>query len=228
MILAEKLLLCLTDDATGKLVVVGDHADIGVGGAILVELALRGRIRVARPGDEVAQGRLLVQDASPTGDQLLDSALATVSGKQGKKPKSVVALVGRHLRAPLYERLTAAGVLRHEDAKVLGLIPTRRWPTQDDRPESRIRADIASALRTGAAEEAHVAALISLLLALDVLNKVVDPHDLGLTSSQMRNRARTIAEGDWASQAVRQAIDSLNAAIIAATTSVVVARGSHT
>jgi hypothetical protein len=67
--------------------------------------------------------------------------------------------------------------------------------------------------------------LISVLRALDVVHKVVDLGDLGLTRRQARDRAKSIAEGDWAGRAVRQAIDAMNAAVIAAATSAVVAGG---
>jgi hypothetical protein len=91
MILAEKLLLCLTDDDTGTLVVPTGHADVGLGGAILVELVLRGRVGVAGPQEDVKEGRLLVRDPSPTGDALLDAALTTV----GRKQRRDAATLGR-------------------------------------------------------------------------------------------------------------------------------------
>ena len=146
--------------------------------------------------------------------------------KQGKKPKNVVAALGRHLRTPLYQRLAAAGTLRPQDAKFLGVLPSRRWPTEDAREEAAVRADIAHALRTGTADDPELATLVSVLRALDVLDKVVDLGDLGLTKRQARDRAQSIAEGDWAGEAVRQAIDTMNAAVIAATTSAVVTGGA--
>jgi Golgi phosphoprotein 3 (GPP34) len=40
LLLAEDLLLLLTDDRTGKLVIASNQVDIALGGAMLVELAL--------------------------------------------------------------------------------------------------------------------------------------------------------------------------------------------
>jgi hypothetical protein len=69
------------------------------------------------------------------------------------------------------------------------------------------------------ATDPRTGALISLLLALKALHKAVDPAAAGLSRQEMNARAQRIAEGDWASGAVRQAIDSMHAAVIAATSS---------
>ena len=50
----------------------------------------------------------------------------------------------------------------------------------------------------------------------------MDPGSVGLSKKELNANAKRIAEGDWAAKAVRQAIDSTNAAIFAATSSAVV------
>ena len=69
------------------------------------------------------------------------------------------------------------------------------------------------------AADPRTGALISLLLALNAFGKAVDPAAAGLSQREMNARAKRIAEGDWASSAVRHAIDSMHAAVIAATSS---------
>ena len=131
MLLAEDLLLVLTDDDTGKLAAASTNVDLALGGALLVELALMDRVDVAGADERVREGRLVITDTTPTGDGLLDEALAIVGHKEGKKPQSVVARLGKGLRVRLYERLTKGGVLRAEDGRVLGIFPTHRWPSED-------------------------------------------------------------------------------------------------
>ena len=222
MLLAEDLLLLLTDDDTGKLAASGTEVDVALGGALLVELTLMQRVDVAGPDERVREGRLVVRDSDPTGDALLDEALSVVGQKEGKKPQSVVAPLGKQVRGRLYERLVEGGLLRAEDDRILGVLPRHRWPAVDAAHESSVRAGLASALREGAAAEVRTGALISLLLALGVVHKVVDPVSVGLPKKELTAHAKRIAEGDWAAKAVRQAIDSMNAAIIAATSSAVV------
>ena len=89
-----------------------------------------------------------------------------------------------------------------------------------------MRALLTDALRAGSTYDAHIAGLVSLLHALKAVGKVVDPAELGITKKEMNANAERIAEGDWASEAVRKAIDAMLAAIIAATSSsAVVASG---
>ena len=47
MLLAEDLLLLVTDDASGRLAVPGMQADAGLGGANLVELTLLGHVDIS-------------------------------------------------------------------------------------------------------------------------------------------------------------------------------------
>lgn len=225
MLLAEDLLLLLTDDDTGKLAASGAEADVALGGALLVELTLMQRVDVAGHDERVREGRLVVRNPDPTGDGLLDEALSIVGQKEGKKPQGVVARLGKRARVRLYDRLVEGGVLRAEDDRVLGVFPTHRWPSTDASHESSVRAGLASALREGATTDARTGALISLLLALNAVHKTVEPNTVGLSKQELKANAKRIAEGDWAAKAVRQAIDSMNAAIIAATSSAVVVGG---
>jgi hypothetical protein len=226
MLLAEDLLLLLTDDGTGKLAVSSTDLDVALGGALLVELALIHRVDVAGPAERVREGRLVVRDDDPTGDDLLDEALTIVGQKEGKKPQGVVARLGKRTRVRLYERLVEGGVLRAEDDRILGIFPTHRWPSSDAAHESSVREALLTALRAGTTTEPRTGALISLLLALHAVHKAVDPDSVGLSKRELNVNAKRIAEGDWAAKAVRQAIDSMNAAIIAATSSAVVVGGS--
>jgi hypothetical protein len=79
MLIAEDLLLLLTDDETGKLVASASEVDVALGGALLVELTLMQRLDLAGPSEQVRKGHLVVRDASATSDPLLDEALAMVA-----------------------------------------------------------------------------------------------------------------------------------------------------
>lgn len=226
MLLAEDFLLLLTDDDSGKPAVSSNELDVALGGALLVELALTHRVDVAGPDERVPEGRLVVRDPSPTGDSLLDEALAIIGQKEGKKPQSVLARLGKRARVGLYERLVQGGVLRAEEGRILGIFPTQRWPSEDAAHETSVRAQLATALRDGVTTEPRTGALISLLLALNAVHKAVDPRSVGLSKKVLNANAKRIAEGDWAAKAVRQAIDSMNAAVIAATSSAAVLGGS--
>jgi len=207
MLLAEDLLLLVTDDATGRLSVSGEPVDAGLGGANLAELTLRGQVDVSGDQDPARRGRIIVRDPSPPGDEVLDAALQTLVKRQGRKPSAVIGPLGKKLRRVLYQRLTARGVLRAERIRVLGIFPTRTWPAADPGHKAEVRQQVTQALAGAAAPDERTAALIALLHALKCEHKVVDPRPYQLSRRQLRKRAAEIARGNWASEAVRKAID---------------------
>jgi hypothetical protein len=219
MLIAEDLLLLLTADDTGRLSADSTNTNMALGGALLAELALTQRVDIAGPDERVREGRLVVRDASPTGDDVLDDALATIGHEEGKKPQNVVAALGKQARVRLYGRLTEAGLLRAEEGRILGIFPTHRWPTEHAGHEAAVRAGLATALRDGVTTDARTRELVSLLLALKAVHKAVDPDSVGLSKRELNASSKRIAEEDWVGKAVRSAIDTDTAIIIAASSS---------
>lgn len=217
MLLAEDLLLLVTDDSSGRLLVPGAQVDAALGGANLVELTLMRKVGLSAGDDEGRPGRLVVRDPSPAGDDILDTALQIVAAHQGKKPSAVIGPLGKNLRRMLYDRLAGRGVVRAEQGKILGLFLAHRWPAADADHEAEVRRLITEALVRQAAADARTAALIALLHALKYEHKIVDPRPYGLSRRQLSARAEQIAAGDWASEAVRKVIDEMIAAVVAAT-----------
>src|SRR6266516_98250 len=197
------------------------QADAGLGGANLVELTLLGKVDIAGEQDQGRPGRIIVRDPSPPGDDVLDAALRTLAARQGSKPSAVIRPLGKNLRPVLYQRLAASGVLRTGQRRALGIFPTRTWPAQDPSHEAEVRQHVTQALVQPAqalpAETGErTAALIALLHALKCEHKVVDPRPYQLSRRQLRARAAEVAQGNWASEAVRKAIDEMMAAVAAA------------
>ena len=225
MLIAEDLLLLLTDDLTGKLAVSSNQVDVALGGAVLLELALAHRLDVVGESEAVRKGRLVVTDASPTSDALLDEALATLGMKQGKKPKDVVTALGKGLRDRLHARLADRGLLRQASGKILGSFPTRNWPANDTAHENAVRARLVHALRVGATDDLRVAASSPCSTHEDG-REGRRPPTVGVTEKELKANAKHIAEGNWASEAVRTAIDEMMAAVVAATSSTAVTAGN--
>lgn len=228
MLLAEDLLLLLTDDDSGRLKESAAPVDVALGGARLVELTLLGRVVVTGEG-EGRKGRLVVRNPEPVDDPLLQEALEICRSYEGKRPQSVVGPLGKKLREQLYRRLVDQGVLRAESGRVLGIFPTKSWPAADAAHERQVRAALEQALLTGLPPDERTAALVSLLRALRALHKVVPPKQHGISRRELDRRAKEISEGDWGSAAVRKAVDVMAAATTAAVTaatSAAVASGS--
>jgi hypothetical protein len=216
MLIAEDLLLLVTDDASGRLSAQEAQVDAGLGGATLVELTLMRKVDLSGGTDEGKPGRIVVLDPSPPGDDVLDAALEILSAHQGKKPSAVIKPLSKNLRRTLYERLAASGVVRAEQGRALGIFPVHRWPVQDASHETEVRRLVTQALTQQTAPDTRTATLIALLHALKCEHKVVDPRPYGLSRRQLRARAGEIAEGNWASEAVRKVINEMIAAAAAA------------
>ncbi len=221
MLLAEDLLLLLTDEASGRLSAPAAQVDATLGGANLLELALMNKWDHGKPGC------IIVRDPSPAGDEVLDAALGIVTAHQGKKPSTVIRPLGKNVRRTLYERLALSGVIRCEQARILGVFPTLRWPAQDASHAAQVRRLVTQALVQQTAPQARAAALIALLHALGYERKIVHPRECELSRQQLRTRDEEIAAGTWAPEAVRQAIGQMTAAVVAAT-SAAAAAGSVT
>ena len=116
----------VTDDASGRLSASGAQVDAGLAGANLIELTLTRKVDLSGDGDEGKPGSIIVRDPSPTGDDVLDTALEIVIAHQGKKPSMVIRPLSKSLRRTLYERLARSGVIRVELGRILGVFPAGR------------------------------------------------------------------------------------------------------
>jgi hypothetical protein len=215
MLIAEDLLLLLYGDESGKPVLGSTELDYALAGAVLLELAMLGRVDVAGAGETVKSGRLVVRDPAPTGSAILDERLAILAGRQGRKPKDVIAKLAKKLRGQLLDQLAGHGILRQDRGKVFGLFPVTRWPANDARHEQEVRLALDNALRVGTQPDERTAALISLLHAVNAVTKVItDAPD----KRALRRRAKQIAESEWAAAAVRKAVQAVQAASMAVIT----------
>ena len=211
-LIAEDLVLLLLDDESGKL----EHAtylDTGIGGALLVELALSENVSVVKDGGRWARAKIHVSSAPAPTDPLLVEALGLVAEKP-RTAEDLVGRLGKKRRDLLLDRLRQRGILEEKEHLALGLIPRKRWPTVDSTHEAAVRRALGDALVRGATPSQRTAALVSLLSALDLTHKVVDRE--GLPARDLKKRAKEIAEGDWSAKAVRDAVAAAQAAVTAA------------
>ena len=212
-LIAQDLLLLLLEDESGKLTNTG-HLDIGIGGAMLVELALAGSVEVGERPGRWAKAKVRATGTDPGPDPVLQEALAQVAEKE-RDAESLVGRLGKKRREELLTRLVELGVLRREDGTVLGLFPRTRWPAADGAHESEVRRRLSDVLVAGTTPDERTAALVALLSALDLAHKVIDRE--GLPAREVKARAKEIADGDWAAKAVKDAVQAAQAAVAAAT-----------
>jgi hypothetical protein len=131
MTLAEEIVLLSLDDETGRPVGrLGMAPDLALAGALVMDLALAGRVDTDRD-------RLWVVDTTPTWDRVTDAALAALDTPHAPgDARGAIMLLARQApgaRAALLQRLVAAGVLRLEQGRTLWVFADRRYPKQGGR-----------------------------------------------------------------------------------------------
>jgi hypothetical protein len=194
--LAEQIVLLSLDDETGRPVGrLGMAPDFGLAGALLMDLALAGRVDTDR-------NRLWVADSTPTWDPVADRVLAELDtpGAPGDA-RGAIMLLARDApaaREALLARLVGAGVLRREESRLLWVFPDRRYPKGTGRDAAEdARARLRRLLLAEEIPEprdalllglARAAGLLPLLFTAEELLRVQDWLDL-VTRIESLNRS---------------------------------------
>lgn len=206
--LAERLMLMLLG-ADGKVSSAG-YADLMLGGAVLSDLILRGRIDIAGQGELVKAGRVVVRSDVPVGDELLDNALQKLIDNPGGRPGAVVRTLVR--RTTVLERLAAQGVVSASAHRVVGLFPVTSWQTLDGRPAIQARQELQHVVDGSARPDPETAALILLLLACRMLHRVLPTDD----RKAQRSIAKHLAQDTWADVRLQKALQEVAAGVSSA------------
>lgn len=207
MTLAEDLMLLALHEERGRPLVSQMYVECGLVGAVLAELLIAGRIALTgRKGDEV-----VVLDPTPLGTPEEDAALARMIGERPRRVQWWVNKLKPQLRQRTLARLVAWGVLREDRSHVLGFIPVTRHPEANPIPERELRARLWSALM-GAPVGVRDATLLALVQACR-MNRAVFPQ---LDRREFKRRVEALQAGGEIAEAVRRAIQQLEAAMIAA------------
>ncbi|TDB70678.1 GPP34 family phosphoprotein [Micromonospora sp. KC721] len=157
--LAEELLLLAYDDETGKATMSRIGLDLGMAAAVLVELALAGRIAYA-------DGSLVATDPTPVGEPILDGVLGRIAADTPHTPSSWVQRLRHGLRDRILDDLVDRGVVRHVEETELGFIVVHRYPLADPSVEEDSRLRLAAALAGGELPDERTAALATLVAVL--------------------------------------------------------------
>ena len=210
VILAEELLLLAYNDDTGRN--QAGFLDLGLAGAVLLDLTLAGRL-------DLDGKTVVVVDPRPVGHRLLDEAVQRIAADKPRRPKAWIDRMQRGLPRQVLDGLVAAGVLTHDTDRVLGFIPFNRYRPVDATVEVAVRQRLDRAVAMGAVEDARTAALAGLVYALGMEKHAVP----GRPRREVRRGLKAIAEGSWAAEATAAAVAATQAAVMAAVTAAVAA-----
>jgi hypothetical protein len=209
MTTAEDFLLVMTDPASGKAPISSMAADAVFGGAFLFDLVTGGRLVLDGEG---RKARVVVALDSPPDEPLLAGAFERLRTRRPMSPRNAVTRLGKKGRVRTYEALVARGAVRLREEKTMGLFPVTRYEIVDTARRDDLVTRIRASLLHDQPADTETGPVIGLLSAADLTKTLVDKRD----RQRAKERATIVAEGDWASEGVRQAIQAAQTAMTVA------------
>ncbi len=172
-------------------------------GATLMDLAEANRI-------DTDLEHLMVMDATPVGNDILDPVLAEVA--QADEPHDTrfwitrLAAQGEEIRNKTLARLMAGGILEVEESGLVSFAPgvaqARRYPRSDTRGREEVRLRVMRVLFDADIPDPHDGQVISLAQACHIFEHLLSPEEFKTISS----RLATVSQLDLIGRAVAEAV----------------------
>ena len=213
--LHEQLMLLALRDEKGTLESKASMYGFALGGALLAELSLRGRIRIG-------EGKPLVDlvDRATLGEPVLDDCVQMIAtAKRRAKAATWVQRFAnmKRLRHRVAEGLCRRGILRDDEDKVLLFFTRKLYPTINPGPERRLVDRLRTAVFSDAARPDPDTAIVAALAnAAGMLPIHFDKKDLKRRKKHLERITEGTMAGAAAQQAIRAAEQAAAAAVIAA------------
>jgi hypothetical protein len=208
--------LCLHEEITllalrnqSRTLASGTDYQYAIGGAILAELLLEGRVTIETKGKKKF---LRLASSKPIGDPIIDECLQkVVDAKRRAQLRMWVSRFARvkKLRQKVARQLCKRGILRSEEEKVLLVFTRKIYPEINPEPERDIMDRLREAIFTDTDQvEPHTAVLLSLAKSTGVLKANFDKKKL----KSRKDRIERIINGEVTGKATKEAIDAMKAA----------------
>ncbi|NOY22711.1 MAG: GPP34 family phosphoprotein [Acidobacteria bacterium] len=220
--LSEQLLLLALKDEKGTVVSkAGMAVDFGLAGALLLELTMDERI-------DIRDGKLVVQNATPSGDPLHDEVLTILAAKAGKlKPMKYwvprLASKMRKLRHKIADRLVLSGILRLEKKRILSIFPSVRYPTANPLPELKVREQLKHTVLEGNSPSMETRMILNLVKACNLSDEVFGKDKRKQVKVRFKQLEQEPGDSEIVGKAVSEAVQAVQAAIMISITTAVIA-----
>ncbi len=173
---AEEIMLLILDDDGSFLPTRGGAMEYILAGAVLMDLAFANRI-------DTDLEHLTCLDTTPTGNPILDQALAHITNSSQPKDTRgwIETLAGQdttEIRQQALASLIERGILESQDKKFLWVFRARRYPTIDGRVEREVRLRISDVLLSDDIPDPRDVAMICLVDAAGFLRDIFTAGEL--------------------------------------------------
>lgn len=200
---AEEVMLLLLRDDDGKFVHVPSWLlDRILAGAVLMDLAMEYRL-------DTDPQKLVLLDAEPTGDPLLDPTLARVAADSNsdemRDARYWVEQEAAHageIRSQALKRLVEIGILQQEDDRFLWVFKSRRYPIIDGKAEREVKLRIMGVLFSDEIPDPRDVVIICLADACGLFRELLPKREL----ERAAERIEQVRKLDLIGQAMAQTI----------------------
>ena len=197
---AEEIMLLLLDDEGGEFLHVSDWSlRCALAGAVLMDLALENRI-------DTDLKQLVLVDATPVGDDLLDPTLARIAeATETHDAAHWVHQTARHadqIRERALERLIEHGILQRQEESFLWVFKSRRYPAVDGKADREVKLRIMSVLFSDEIPDPRDIVIVCLAEACGIFQALLSRRELTHAST----RIEQVRKLDLIGQAISQAV----------------------
>ena len=204
----EELMLLILDDEDGKFARVPDRQlRYALAGGVLMDLALENRI-------DTDLKQLMLVDATPLGDDLLDPTLADIAA--AKETHDARFWVERtalrsadDIRQAALDRLVGRGILERQEDRFLWVFKSRRYPVIDDRLEREVKLRIMEILFSDQIPTPRDVVIIGLAHACNLFEQILSAREV----EHIAPRIDEVRRLDLISQAMAQAISDIEVSL---------------
>ena len=204
----EEIILLLLRDEDGRFVHVPSWSlDYAIAGGVLMDLALENRI-------DTDLENLILVDAAPVGDSLLDPTLAEIAaGVPGNTRFWLENTADRAgaIREEALSRLVALGILERQDDRFLWVFRPRRYPIIDGKAEREVKLRIMGVLFSDEIPDPRDVMIICLADACGIFRELLSRRELDKASA----RIEQVRKLDLIGQAMSRAIYDIEVSVAA-------------
>lgn len=196
----EETLLLLLGDEDGRFASVPSWSlDYALAGGVLMDLALENRI-------DTDLENLVLIDSTPTGDNLLDPALADIAAEEMHDTRFWVERIASNaheIREDALERLVLMGILERHDDRFMWVFRSRRYPIIDGAVEREVKLRIMGVLFSDEIPDPRDVMIICLADACGIFDELLSRREMARATERIDQVRRLDLIGRTITQAIR-------------------------
>ena len=204
----EEITLLLLHDDDGRFARVPSWSlSYALAGGVLMDLAMENRI-------DTDLEHLILVDATPTGDSLLDPTLAEIAAGETHDARYWVEQTAERsdaIQEEVLSRLIALGILERQEDRFLWVFRSRRYPMVDGQAEREVKLRIMGVLFSDDIPDPRDVVIICLADACGIFKEILSKREL----EQAAARIEQVRKLDLIGQAMTQAIQDIELSVAA-------------